>query len=757
MKITIVRPSHGHKAYEIAANTFASLAEEVSGVDCVKVTDSEYAAQATGGDLTVLIGSDAVNNLTAELYLKGSLESLGIRYCTDDYCIRTQKADGKSLLILAGGRPRSAIYAVYRYFELFLGCRWFWDGDRLTYRPLVTEGIDVTESPRFDYRGLRYFAHRSLHRFQAEQWSFEDWTFEIDWMLKKRLNMFMLRIGMDDVFQRAFPDIVSYPDRDSTLPEAGEGYNDRSLFWSLEYRGELRKRILSYAFERDLMHPEDCGTMTHWYSRTPYEFLEKVKPTILPQVTKGYSEPTGLVWDVRDQENLNNYFKLTETHVREYGNGQLFHTIGLGERRYSDDPQENRRMKLYVYRRIAAYLKEKYPNAPLLIASWDLWMRFTPEEVRELIGELDPDQSIILDYTSDTMQENNFTKWGISGKFPWIFGIFSGYEPESEIRGLYELTNERLRLAKDDPMCRGLILWPELSHGDPLITEYLALNAWSSETLSIPEFTDKYCRDRYSEKDLDIMSALWRDFMPIVMLSAWSIEDSWRQDGHNIFPYLSYRADFLREKLEKYRRKLGDRPIYKDTAATLLERLSAVEARDGQMRRDLYDIARTIMSRYIDGAILKAELLYLEGGCAEEVNRITYSAESLMRLLAELLGSHEDYSLYRSLEALKRVSDTNPNFERTLKNNAECGYCRSFIYENAEYLYVPELELLLGELRKAVRNGEDLDREAVDRGFERIKERYFATPLAEMDEKKHCRTFSEVTAAAAKAVADMNL
>ena len=128
-----------------------------------------------------------------------------------------------------------------------------------------------------------------------------------------------------------------------------------------------------------------------------------------------------------------------------------------------------------------------------------------------------------------------------------------------------------------------------------------------------------------------------------------------------------------------------------------------------------------------------------------------------MRLLAELLGSHEDYSLYRSLEALKRVSDTNPNFERTLKNNAECGYCRSFIYENAEYLYVPELELLLGELRKAVRNGEELDREAVDRGFERIKERYFATPLAEMDEKKHCRTFSEVTAEAAKAVADMNL
>ena len=95
-------------------------------------------------------------------------------------------------------------------------------------------------------------------------------------------------------------------------------------------------------------------------------------------------------------------------------------------------------MKLYVYRRIASYIKEKYPNSPLLIASWDLWMRFTPDEVKQLVNELDPNQSIIFDYTSDTMRPNNFTQWDLKDKFPWIFGIFGGYEPESEIRGNYE-------------------------------------------------------------------------------------------------------------------------------------------------------------------------------------------------------------------------------------------------------------------------------------------------------------------------------
>jgi len=114
--------------------------------------------------------------------------------------------------------------------------------------------IDVVESPRFEYRGLRYFAHRGLKRFQAEHWSYEDWKREIDWMVKKRLNFFMLRIGMDDVWQRAFPKDVPYPEKYLEITGVdAEGYNDRSDFWTLKYRGELREKILEYARRCDLM------------------------------------------------------------------------------------------------------------------------------------------------------------------------------------------------------------------------------------------------------------------------------------------------------------------------------------------------------------------------------------------------------------------------------------------------------------------------------------------------------------------------
>lgn len=732
MNITIVYPAKAHSAYRIAAQEFEVLSKQVSNVCTQIITDAKYADRASSEAFTVLIGSDAVNSVTAQLYLNGQITDFGIRYGTDDYSIRTAEIDKRRFLFLVGGRPRAAIYAVYRYFELFCGCRWFWDGDRIPSADLPQSDIDLTESPRFDYRGIRYFAHRSLHRFQAEHWSFEDWAKEIDWILKKRLNLFMLRIGMDDIFQKAFPETVSYPKRDEKLPEAGAGYDNRTLFWSLEYRGELRKKILQYAFERDLMHPEDCGTMTHWYSRTPLEFLNKIAPTLLPQSTKSYGNPSGLVWDIRDEENFNRYFKLTETHIKEYGKPEIFHTIGLGERLYSADPEENKRMKLYVYRKIATHIKEHYPNAPLLIASWDLWMRFSPEEVRELVAELDPNQSIIFDYTSDTVKNNNFTKWGVVNKFPWIFGIFSGYEPNSEIRGSYELTNERLKLAKGDPMCRGLILWPELSHGDPFVIEYFAQNAWDKDTPSISEQVDRYCRDRYSADLAEAFSELWQMFMPIVQLAAWCVDRARQQTIYDIFPNIIARTYFKKESADYYRSSASMAFPLKDAAIEILTRLSTLSTKDEMTRRDAYDMARTIIGRYINTAILQVEYLYTAGASVEEMERTMVIGESLLETLTGLLGTHDDYRLSASLAHLRSVTETNPHFEATLKENAECFYCRSYIYENAKYLYLPEMKLLFSEVKKAALGNQPIDKSAIDNGAMTIRKSYYDTPLDAM-------------------------
>ena len=751
MKLTVVYPSDAHSAYKIAAEEFAVLAKKVAGIDAEICTDTEPTYSET--NTLVLVGNDAVNTVTRDLYLFQTVAPFSIRYGTDDYCIRTLTHEGRDLLILAGGRPRSALYAVYRYFEKFCNCRWFWDGDRIPQGTLSFRGIDLTESPVFEYRGLRYFAHRSLHRFQAEHWSLEDWKTEIDWIVKKRLNLFMLRIGVDDIFQKAFPDVVAYPDRDKPLPEATEGYDDRNLFWSLEYRGELRKKLLEYAFERDLIHPEDCGTMTHWYSRTPYDLLRKENLQLLPQSNPTHNDETGRVWEVRDKKNFQRYMELTDTHVREYGRPEMFHTIGLGERRFSKDPEENKRMKLFVYHAIASQIKERYPNAPLLLASWDFWLTFSPQEVQQLMEEMDPSQTILFDYTSDSLHQNNYTQWNIMNKFPWVFGIFGGYAPNSEIRGNYDVANERLRQAKEDPFCKGLILWPELSHGDPFTLDIVTRQGWEKETPSLEAQTDLYCQDRYPAELVRSFSDLWRTFLPVAQLLSWSQDNSHAHNSDDMFTQPITRAGFKEENRELYEGRVKPFADCQNRAVETLKMLSAIETDDVQTLRDMYDIARTVIGRYLNAVILQAEVDFTNKAPVSKLEESARIAEELTEALVLLLGSNEEYSLLDSLKKLQAVTETNPNFEATLKQNAENYYCRSYIYENALYLYLPEMKALFTEAVNAAKEGRSVNREALQEEAKAFRENYYAVALSDM--KRRSGSLREICKKSAELIENM--
>ena len=498
-------------------------------------------------------------------------------------------------------------------------------------------------------------------------------------------------------------------------------------------KAEMRKKILAYAFERDLWHPEDCGTMTHWYSRTPVDFLNRAKPELLPQTSKHYADPTGRVWDIRKDENFENYFKLTKVHAEEYGKPEIFHTIGLGERRYSTDREANQRMKLYVYRKIASRIKRDYPNAPLFIASWDLWQQFTPEEVRALVAELDPEQAVILDYTSDTKNRTNYREWDVVGKFPWVFGIFSAFEPNSEIRGLYGHTNELLAQAKRDPMCKGLILWPELSHGDSFIIEYFAKNTWEKETKSVAERINDYCADRYPSDIVPKMQGIWHDFLPIAQLDAWSTGGEFHPYGDDLFFDLKKKAEFSKENASDYAEKVARYAPYRAAGARILRELCLIKTDDPMAKRDIFDIARTVLSRYINAAIYKSEAQYAARDSIDALSRTMEACEELMASMVDLLGGHKDFSLLDSLERLRSVTETNPNFEETLKNNAECSYCRSFIYENAKYLYLPEMKAMFERVKDCARTGENYEFASLKAAFEEIGKRYFEIPLEKME------------------------
>lgn len=725
MLAIILEPTQGGRAYHQAAQVFQDMYEKVTGCK-LKIVDADDGIS----DLFV-IGSDAVNDFLMDEMIEGRVESLNIRYGTDDYCIRSYESGKRNILILAGGRGRSTLYAVYDYFERYAGCHYFWDGDVIPHvNSIQIKGIDINESPRFEYRGLRYFAHRGLKRFQAEHWSFEDWKQEIDWMVKKRLNFFMLRIGMDDVWQRAFPEAVPYPEGYRNISgKDANGYDDRSDFWTLEYRGKLREKILEYAREMDLMYPVDCGTMTHWYSRTPEEFLNVKNPNFLPQASSNYiGSDTGKVWDFRKKENMDNYMRLTETFINEYDKDDgLFHTIGLGERKIFKDKQKNLRLKLLAYRRIAENIRQRYPNSKLMLASWDFYCFWTPEEVQGLVKELDPDRTIILDYTSDGFtDERNFISWGVVGKFPWIFGLFHAYEPDSELRGAYDRSDEKLKIAAEDIFCKGMILWPELSHSDPLVLEYLTQNAWKPLEKSIEQITESFCNKRYG-KYAEQMNVCWKKMLPFIKLGSWNSHkaDKWCRFTQTITKM--YHAEV---PLNMKNSVTIPVQLFEDVVSVLKQLSDLSAGLDCEfILRDAVDIARTIVGRFLNYLIWIA---IDDRECGTKVSVLENHYMDLLDVMEKILCLNTDFSLYHSLKELQMVAPVNPDFEVTLKRNICNDYCSQPAYELVKYVFKEEGKLAFEWLKSA----EAGKRPEFNDAMMDITEHFMEMPLEHMQPEK---------------------
>ena len=321
------------------------------------------------------------------------------------------------LVTITGSNIRSVFYGVYDLLERRAGCHWFWDGDVVPRRDTIDlSGLDIHEEARFEWRGLRYFAHRGLTRFQAEHWGFEYWRHEIDWLLKRRLNVFMLRIGQDDLFR--------------------------------------------------------------------------------------------LVWDIRDDKWADAYWKLTTTAVEAFGRpgGGLLHTISLGERLCYREREKNLELKLMALDKFLKRAHRDYPKKKVLLAGWDFYFTWYPDEVKALVKTLDPERDIIWDYEGDATQDyrpemkkvggNDFTKWGVVGKFPYTYSIFLAFENALDVRANYDVIEARQKLVQGDPMCKGFVFWPEASHTDPLCIRYFTANAWSHRPVPHGEVLKEFCASR---------------------------------------------------------------------------------------------------------------------------------------------------------------------------------------------------------------------------------------------------------------------
>jgi hypothetical protein len=242
---------------------------------------------------------------------------------------------------------------------------------------------------------------------------------------------------------------------------------------------------------------------------------------------------------------------------------------------------------------------------------------------------------------------------------------------------------------------------------------------------------------RYNDDISEEMMRLWRDFIVIVGLESWSMDNKYPETvcGDHFARPLS-KIDFSYENAVAYKSRSALILEQRDVAVSILNRLASLSYSDEMTKRDFYDIARTVVSRFTNGAILYVEYLYTQKADVDKLEHAISNAINMLECLTDILSSHEDYSMLSTLTLLQKTEKTNPNFEITLKRNAESWYCRSHIYENAEYLYLPELKNLFGEILLSVRECRERNIDTINELNEKAVKEYFDTPLSEMEHRE---------------------
>ena len=741
-KATKILIPGGSRIHEIAANAFNALYSACTGNTLEVIFEDDKKS-----DL-LLLGSDTDNIFVHELVMKNVIPMPRVKVMSDAYEFIPAELDGRKIQIFASGRPRALLYAVYRFFELKGNCRYFWDGDILPAgQNIPLSGFELFETPRFKYRGQAYCPHRSLKRFQPEQWDYEDWTREIDYILKKRFNVFWIRIGIEDIFQKAFPDIVE--DHLYECPGAPEhSYDDRRLFWPLQYKAELRKKVLDYAFERDLLHPEEAGAFTHWDTYTPKDFMDKVKPLLVNNAASYKFDTRHLHWDIRLDENLDNYFKVTQASIDHYGKPYIFYVRGISERSCYKEHEENIKFKIYCYKRIISKIRSKYPYAEIWFHNWDLMCNaWNVKDVQELLSIIDHDPNIhMLSFTNDCEAGMNaITEWGVPHTFPYLLGFFVANMPQSDIRGAYDLMETRMAIAKKDPMCHGLLLWPEASHVDNFIQDYISVNAWSNENIKAGDFLETFCNMRYICCQEE-MKKIWEKSLRIIRRKKKVFRDPNNNiSGHNVVHQLDCSPvigikDIINAKncFDNYCMELEALPeIFRSLAGLAGEKTSEMTL------RDIRDLGKTVLLPLFE-FLFASTVLFMESWKNEPEKK---KEETILKLLALrmellelfylLLAASKENSLYDSLLEIGKnpAHEYNRNFEEVLKGNAENAYCRGYIAELVKYCYIPEGKLYCRWVKEGLSDGVKgfwKRPEFFDTEQKKIKDSFMAKPLKEM-------------------------
>lgn len=94
--------------------------------------------------------------------------------------------------------------------------------------------------------------------------------------------------------------------------------------------------------------------------------------------------------------------------------------------------------------------------------------------------------------------------------------------------------------------------------------------------------------------------------------------------------------------------------------------------------RDTVDLVRTIMVKKLHYDSMEAGLKYAAAQDKKSTLPVWKNCLSQLKLYADILAMNEEYSIYHTVEGLRKVTQYNPHFDDAIKDNIINWYCRTY-------------------------------------------------------------------------------
>lgn len=277
---------------------------------------------------------------------------------------------------------------------------------------------------------------------------------------------------------------------------------------------------------------------------------------------------------------------------------------------------------------------------------------------------------------------------------------------------------------QDDPMCRGMVIWSENSHSNPLLLEYLAKRS-ADESFSLEQF----CRDRYGSL-AEPMRKLWNLTKAAFACNSWvfGTERPYQGICCNHFCLLGYFAAMRNKKPAELYSECSRKYEQLEVPEAFFEQAAILARRvlPEMVLRDLIDLVRSgLMCRITREICLQT--MKITGRYPEKPDGTRLY--DLIATTGKLLAAVPEFSLLDTLDRMRRTAKLNTHAEQTLKSNSENSYCRSYIHELYAGIYEPEA-FCLREHLAGLKAGEYPGAEYLRNQAEKIREHFYKVPLS---------------------------